>query len=91
VVGATLIAACLRGQRLWLAELTSSGTILGAPQPLLVGEYGRLRGAVVAPDGSLWVTTSNQDGRLPEGQEPHPDDDRILRLVVSGSGGVGQT
>lgn len=91
VVGATLIAACLRGQRLWLAELTGSGTVLGAPQPLLVGEYGRLRGAAVAPDGSLWVTTSNQDGRLPEGQEPHPEDDRILRLVVSGSGGVGQT
>jgi glucose/arabinose dehydrogenase len=88
VIGQTLVAACLRGQRLWLAELTESGTVLGAPQPLLVEEYGRLRGATVAPDGSLWITTSNRDGRLP--QEPDPDDDRIIRLVVSGGGGAGR-
>jgi glucose/arabinose dehydrogenase len=90
VVGLTLVAACLRGQRLWLAELTETGTVLGAPQPLLVEEYGRLRGAAVAPDGSLWITTSNLDGRLPPGQEPDPDDDRIIRLVVSGGGGAGR-
>jgi glucose/arabinose dehydrogenase len=90
VVGQTLVAACLRGQRLWLAELTESGTVLGAAQPLLVEEYGRLRGAAVGPDGSLWITTSNRDGRLPEGQEPDPDDDRIIRLVVSGGGGAGR-
>jgi glucose/arabinose dehydrogenase len=90
VVGQTLVAACLRGQRLWLMELTGSGTVLGAPQALLVEEYGRLRGAVVAPDGSLWVTTSNRDGRLPSGQEPDPDDDRIIQFVVAGGGGAGR-
>jgi glucose/arabinose dehydrogenase len=88
VVGATLVAACLRGQRLWLMELTESGTILGAARPLLVGEYGRLRSAVVAPDGSLWVTTSNRDNRLPGG--PGPDDDRIIRVGVA-SDGAGDT
>jgi glucose/arabinose dehydrogenase len=90
VVGQTLVAACLRGQRLWRMELTESGTVLGAPQPLLIEEYGRLRGAVVAPDGSLWVATSNRDGRLPPGQEPDPDDDRIIQLVVAGDGGAGR-
>jgi glucose/arabinose dehydrogenase len=87
VVGQTLVAACLRGQRLWLVDLTESGTILGAPRPVLVEEYGRLRTAAVAQDGSLWVTTSNRDGRLPGG--PREGDDRIIRLVVSGGGGAG--
>jgi len=86
-VGRTLVAACLRGQRLWLVDLTDSGAVLGAPRPLLVEEYGRLRAAEVAPDGSLWLTTSNRDGRLPGG--PREGDDRIIRLVVSGAGGVG--
>jgi glucose/arabinose dehydrogenase len=88
VVGQTVVVACLRGQRLWLVDVTGSGTVLGSPRPLLSEEYGRLRGAVVAPDGSLWVTTSNRDGRLPGG--PGADDDRVIQLVVGGSGGAGR-
>jgi len=84
-----LVTACLRGQRLWQLELTDTGTVLGAPEPLLVEEYGRLRAAVVAPDGSLWVTTSNRDGRF-RGR-PDPDDDRIIRLTAAGGGGVGRS
>jgi quinoprotein glucose dehydrogenase len=41
------------------------------------GRYGRLRDAVVGPDGALYVTTSNQDGRA----SPRDGDDRILRIA----------
>lgn len=86
VIDRIIAAACLRGQRLWLVELTGDGSVFGQPRALLTEEYGRLRTAVVAPDGSLWVSTSNHDGR----RDPAPDDDRILRLVFSG-GGAGRS
>jgi glucose/arabinose dehydrogenase len=81
-----LVAACLRGERLWSVEFTAAGSVFGQPRPLMVEQYGRLRTTVVAPDGSLWVTTSNHDGR----GDPEADDDRIIRLVFSG-GGAGKS
>lgn len=74
------VAACLRAERLWLVELTAAGTVLGQPRPLLTGEFGRLRAVAAAPDGSLWISTSNHDGK----RKPAPEDDRIIRLVFSG-------
>jgi glucose/arabinose dehydrogenase len=47
---------------------------------LLVGDYGRLREVAVAPDGSLWLLTSNRDRR----GSPTADDDRILRVAPQG-------
>jgi len=81
-----IATACLLGERLWLLNSTANGTLIGQPQSVAVGEYGRLRGLVAAPDGSLWVSTSNQE----DGGDPGPDDDRLIRLVFS-DGGAGRS
>ena len=39
--------------------------------------FGRLRDVVVAPDGSVYIATSNQDGR----GSPLAGDDRIIRIA----------
>jgi glucose/arabinose dehydrogenase len=72
--------AALRGQRLYRLDLDESGAVVGQEE-LLQGEAGRLRHVVQAPDGSLWILTSNRDGR----GNPVPDDDRIIRLGPAGS------
>ena len=73
----SLWVASLRGERLWQVPVRSDGT-LGQPEPHFVGAYGRLRTVVAAPDGRLWLSTSNRDGR----GTPGPEDDRILEVVV---------
>ena len=68
--------ASLRGEVLWQVPL--SGTRAAEPIALRLGDLGRLRAVSVSPDGSLWLITSNTDGR----GSPRPRDDRILRLSV---------
>ena len=74
ISGGALWVAALRGERLWQVPLTGSGD----PESFYRGEFGRLRSVETAPDGSLWVLTSNRDGR----GEPVRADDRVLRLAL---------
>jgi glucose/arabinose dehydrogenase len=71
-----LLVAALRGTRLYRFDLGSDGKPIGTGEELFVGTYGRLRHVEQAPDGSLWVLTSNRDGR----GSPVADDDRIIRI-----------
>lgn len=78
ITGGAVYMASLRGTRLWQIPLEGDG--VGEPRDFLVGDYGRLRTVIVAPDGSLWLTTSNTDGRGE--QYRADDDDKILRVEL---------
>lgn len=71
--GAVYMAA-LRGESLWHIPFDAEGQP-GTPERLLEGRYGRLRTVMSAPDGRLWLVTSNTFRGT-----PRPGDDQILAL-----------
>jgi glucose/arabinose dehydrogenase len=66
---------CLRGTR--IIRVTLDGRRVVSQENLLENQYGRIRDIAEGPDGYIYFSTSNRDGR----GEPAKDDDRILRLV----------
>ena len=75
-----LFVTALRGESLWRLELDERGNVTDR-QRLLDGEVGRVRDVAQAPDGSLWVSTSNYDSY---GNPVTEEDDRIFRLAPAG-------
>ncbi len=76
ITRSTAFIGALRGQCLFAVPL--HGTTVGKPKAYFTGDYGRIRNVAAAPDGTLWMTTSNTDGRT----QPGPDDDMILRVTL---------
>jgi glucose/arabinose dehydrogenase len=72
-----LFVATLRGTHLLRLQLDGAGTRIVGQERLLEERYGRIRDVVIGPDGLLYVSTNNRDGR----GSPESVDDRILRLV----------
>jgi glucose/arabinose dehydrogenase len=72
----TAFVGALRGQSLFAVPL--QGGNAGKPRAYFAEEFGRIRNVVVAPDGALWMTTSNTDGRV----DPGRDDDKIIRVTL---------
>lgn len=66
---------CLRGER--LIRVVLDGRKVVTQENLLEGKYGRIRDVAEGPDGFIYFSTSNRDGR----GSPADDDDRIIRLV----------
>jgi glucose/arabinose dehydrogenase len=65
----------LRGET--LIRVVLDGRRVVSQERLLNKQYGRIRDVAEGPDGSLYFSTSNRDGR----GSPAKDDDRIMRLV----------
>jgi glucose/arabinose dehydrogenase len=66
---------CLRGERIIRVEL--DGRRVVRQEDLLKDKLGRIREVVEGPEGAIYFSTSNRDGR----GSPARDDDRILRLI----------
>ncbi|HEX3077445.1 MAG TPA: PQQ-dependent sugar dehydrogenase [Lachnospiraceae bacterium] len=72
-----LLVAGLASKKLLSMSLNDSGTEVVEVENWLTNEYGRLREVIHAEDGSIYLTTSNRDGR----GFPETKDDRVLRLI----------
>jgi glucose/arabinose dehydrogenase len=65
----------LRGESVYRVSL--DGRRVTGQERMFHGEYGRIRDVAEGPDGALYFSTSNRDGR----GRPAKTDDRILRIV----------
>ncbi|HEV8130863.1 MAG TPA: PQQ-dependent sugar dehydrogenase [Acidobacteriota bacterium] len=66
---------CLRGQ--CIIRVVLEGKHVLSQERLVEGKYGRIRDVTQGPDGTIYFSTSNRDGR----GSPASDDDRILRMT----------
>ena len=66
---------CLRAERVQRLVLNESRRKVDT-QYRQYTRFGRIREVIVGPDGALYLTTSNRDGR----GDPAADDDRIIRV-----------
>ena len=77
-VGDTVFVTGLRGERLWVVDVSVSSTLERDATVGMDGQ-GRLRDVVAAPDGTLWILTNNTDGR----GTPRTGDDVLIRLPIA--------
>lgn len=68
---------CLRGTR--IIRVVMNGRKVVRQENLFEGKFGRIREIGEGPDGFLYFSTSNRDGR----GRPSDDDDRIMRIIPS--------
>jgi glucose/arabinose dehydrogenase len=74
ILGDNLIFTGLRGETLYQAKI-ESGNKLKLTRHLRQ-QFGRLRAVILGPDGFIYVSTSNTDGR----GKPKTGDDKIIKI-----------
>ena len=72
-----------RARSVFVLRPDDNGTFTGAPESLLQNRYGRLSAAATAPDGLLWLGTTNKGS----GGKIVPSDDRVIRIQPPAGGG----
>ena len=72
----SLLFTTLKGAALVRLTLSTDGGRVVGEEFLFQREFGRLRDVLAAPNGQIYIATSNRDGR----GTPAADDDRILRI-----------
>ena len=77
VVRDVLYLACLRGARLYRAEINGDG--LANVEQYLNGTYGRLRTVEPSADGGLWLTTSNTGEK---DSIPNNSNESVLKVAL---------
>ncbi|WP_320064305.1 PQQ-dependent sugar dehydrogenase [Micromonospora sp. RTGN7] len=77
VVRDVLYVACARGTRMYRAVI--SGSSLTDVQTYFNGVYGRLRTVEPAPDGGLWLTTTNNGDK---DSVPNNSNERIFHVTL---------
>ena len=80
IVRDVLYIACLRGNRMYRAEI--SGDTLTNVQQYFVGTYFRLRTVEPTLDGNLWLTTSTGGDK---DSTPNNSNERILKVTLGGA------
>ena len=79
----SVFVAALKGEQLRRVHVSRDSSSGGgwravSDEPMFVRAFGRLRAVAMAPDGMVYFTTSNRDGR----GAPRAGDDHIFRLRV---------
>jgi glucose/arabinose dehydrogenase len=75
----SMLFVTLKEQDLRRLTFNPDGSV-ASEEILFDNTFGRLRDVVVAPDGSVYIATSNKDGR----GSPLAGDDRIIRIAPAG-------
>lgn len=70
-----------RDEAVFVMRTNAANRFTGTPETLLANTYGRLSAATLAPDGLLWLGTTNKTGTA-----PISSDDRVIRIQLSSGG-----